>query len=650
MLAISGLAYNQLLACAAPEQAVVLATALVQLLPQADAHLHAELTGVAQQARVLLLASQRLLDVHSQKPDRWAAASWFAAHAAWAPDQRGACLYSMLRSQARHLLVQTAINTRVTFTCSLTTVPSPPCIPACSTQPLVLASSLQGRLAQHMQALPAEQHPQLHLLQHCLALETAVRQGDGAAVLHALGRLQPLAGHLAAPQRAAVLASLGEQSSGMVREATCALMLDSLEAEGQQGAASLEAVSIVPALLSQLALPPALQLRALLLAQRQLSGVPRESQCPVWAACCRWLAAHAWNAGATLAQGGDGSGLAGEFLSAAVLLQETCAPAGAQQLRRMRAALAAKDAAPSGGGTAADVPSSTAQHAGAGQPVAVESQQDSPMQQESLAIPEAAASPAALGMAADSPASAAAAALPAASSGVRGSAVQPTEHTSPAGQEMQPQSVPASPASSPAPPPTEQPPALLQAPPPTLPALLAVLPPAPASSDAQPVPARAPPSPAVAHKPDSAPAPGPPSLAAPAARKPQLAPAPAPFSLAAAAAAAAAEAEEDAASEGSAGEEEEGGGSWLDAVFAAQQRARATGGPPTRHAAAAGRAGASGVAGGISVDGAAAFAAPSLRAQQAAVPKQAVVAAAEEDDADALSLAGSLPGLGFGCL
>jgi len=72
--AICGLAYNQLLAVqqdGSHELAVALATALLQLLQLADSHLQSEqLTGAAQQARVLLLAAQALLDIHSKKPDR----------------------------------------------------------------------------------------------------------------------------------------------------------------------------------------------------------------------------------------------------------------------------------------------------------------------------------------------------------------------------------------------------------------------------------------------------------------------------------------------------------------------------------------------------------------------------------------------------
>jgi hypothetical protein len=73
MQALCSLAYNQLLAaqqCSAHEHAVALATALWQLLPLAEQHLPTELTGAAQQAKILLLATQALLDLHSRQPDR----------------------------------------------------------------------------------------------------------------------------------------------------------------------------------------------------------------------------------------------------------------------------------------------------------------------------------------------------------------------------------------------------------------------------------------------------------------------------------------------------------------------------------------------------------------------------------------------------
>lgn len=74
MQAICAVSYNQLLSAqqrGAHEHAVALATSLWQLLQLADAHLEApEATGAAQQARVLLLASQALLDLHAQQPDR----------------------------------------------------------------------------------------------------------------------------------------------------------------------------------------------------------------------------------------------------------------------------------------------------------------------------------------------------------------------------------------------------------------------------------------------------------------------------------------------------------------------------------------------------------------------------------------------------
>lgn len=71
--AVCRLAYNQLLAAqqsGAHEHVVALATALWQLLPLADQHLRASVIGAAQQARILLLATQALLDLHSKQPDR----------------------------------------------------------------------------------------------------------------------------------------------------------------------------------------------------------------------------------------------------------------------------------------------------------------------------------------------------------------------------------------------------------------------------------------------------------------------------------------------------------------------------------------------------------------------------------------------------
>ena len=74
--AVCCLAHNQLLAAqqgGAHDHAVALATALWQLLPLADQHLQAGVAGAAQQARILLLATQALLDLHSRQPDRWGA-------------------------------------------------------------------------------------------------------------------------------------------------------------------------------------------------------------------------------------------------------------------------------------------------------------------------------------------------------------------------------------------------------------------------------------------------------------------------------------------------------------------------------------------------------------------------------------------------
>ena len=66
------LSYNLLLEAqqrAAHEQVVALATALCQLLPLADQHVQMCATSAAQQARVLMLAQQALLDLHAAQPD-----------------------------------------------------------------------------------------------------------------------------------------------------------------------------------------------------------------------------------------------------------------------------------------------------------------------------------------------------------------------------------------------------------------------------------------------------------------------------------------------------------------------------------------------------------------------------------------------------
>ena len=63
----------------------------------------------------------------------------------------------------------------------------------------------------------------------------------------------------------------------------------------------------------------------------------------------QWLAVHAWNAGSQAARTGEGSQHVQALLRQAVLLLECCAPAGADLLRRMQAALAA---APTGGSPA----------------------------------------------------------------------------------------------------------------------------------------------------------------------------------------------------------------------------------------------------------------------------------------------------------
>jgi hypothetical protein len=151
---------------------------------------------------------------------------------------------------------------------------------ACSTQKLALAAKLQAKVAQHMAALPAEQHAQLHLLHHSLCLETAARQQDGAALLQCLGKLQPHATRLLAPQRAAILGIIGCQHSTVIQEAACALLLDSIRADG-----SLTAVSLVPAMLSSLVLSPEQQLRALFCCHQLLAAEPLCSRAESWRNC-----------------------------------------------------------------------------------------------------------------------------------------------------------------------------------------------------------------------------------------------------------------------------------------------------------------------------------------------------------------------------
>ena len=85
--------------------------------------------------------------------------------------------------------------------------------------------------------------------------------------------------------------------------------------------------------------------------RQPIAGCSSPSDCPT--SCIvlsvQWLAVHAWNTGGSLARPAGQPGTAGqaaeEFRALAVQLQEACAPAGAAQLRRMRASLAAADMA-----------------------------------------------------------------------------------------------------------------------------------------------------------------------------------------------------------------------------------------------------------------------------------------------------------------
>lgn len=220
-------------------------------------------------------------------------------------------------------------------------------IPAgCSPKPLALAAKLQVRVGQLVASLPVDQHRPLHLLHSCVCLEVAARQGDGAAMLQSLGRLQPHAAHLAAPQRWHILATLSGQPSGLVREAVGALLLDSVAAD-----ASVEAAVLVPAMLRQLALPPVQQLQAVARCRQLLQAIPPgPARCAAWVRCCQWLAAHAWNTGGSLVQAGGatagsasnaGSSCAAQLLQEAVKLMQACSPASSGQVTRMEAALAA---------------------------------------------------------------------------------------------------------------------------------------------------------------------------------------------------------------------------------------------------------------------------------------------------------------------
>lgn len=155
-------------------------------------------------------------------------------------------------------------------------------MPACSGPKLALAMKLQAKLAQHMAGLPAAQadHAQLHLLHQLQCLETAARQDDGAALLQCLSKLQPQAAALRAPQRAAILGMISPQHSRVVQEAAAALLMDSIAAEG-----SVEAVALVPPLLSQLALAEEQQLQVLSRCCKLLDGLPVGQHSPGWAQC-----------------------------------------------------------------------------------------------------------------------------------------------------------------------------------------------------------------------------------------------------------------------------------------------------------------------------------------------------------------------------
>lgn len=150
----------------------------------------------------------------------------------------------------------------------------------CSGQKLALAAKLQARLAQHMPCLAPEQHPQLHLLHHILCLETAARQGDGAALLQCISKLQAHAGQLTAAQRASILSTVCSQHSMVVQEAAARLLLDSMAADG-----GLPAMSLLPAMLGQLSLSAEMRLRAVCRCRQLLAAMPLESRDSSWIQC-----------------------------------------------------------------------------------------------------------------------------------------------------------------------------------------------------------------------------------------------------------------------------------------------------------------------------------------------------------------------------
>ncbi|KAL4458491.1 hypothetical protein ABPG75_013356 [Micractinium tetrahymenae] len=108
----------------------------------------------------------------------------------------------------------------------------------------------------------------------------------------------------------------------------------------------LEAAAFGPSILTHLALPAEQQLMVLSSCRQLLAAIPQDCRDAAWAAHCKWLAAHAWNGGSSLARaassadrgGCGGDSCAAQLLGEAVKLQALCGPAGSAQLRRMQAA------------------------------------------------------------------------------------------------------------------------------------------------------------------------------------------------------------------------------------------------------------------------------------------------------------------------
>ncbi|KAI3435859.1 hypothetical protein D9Q98_001917 [Chlorella vulgaris] len=176
MQAICGLVYNQLLAAqrqGAHEHVVALATATFQLgnqrLESRGNQQQADDGSAAQQAKVLLIATQALLDLHSRQPE--------------------------------------------------------------SGQKLALAVKLQARLEQHLPLLDVGQHAHLHLLHQLMCLEAESRQGDEAALLGRLGKLLPHASRLSLSQRHSVMRVVGMGHSSGVQLAAAELLFDSSAAD-----------------------------------------------------------------------------------------------------------------------------------------------------------------------------------------------------------------------------------------------------------------------------------------------------------------------------------------------------------------------------------------------------------------------------------